>query len=179
MKKTKKFSKGHVALALLVAALAGAIWLNMEYTTASTEPSSGSSSSKYLGQAEYVNASTKVESEEKSYFATLKKERADSREEALNIIEEALDRSDLTEAERQELLKKVGVISDRAETEAGIETVLKAKGFGETVAVISDDGVNIIVSTELNSASTAQIQDAVLAAGEFTLADIKIICAEN
>lgn len=178
MKKTKKFSKGHIALALMVAALAGAIWLNMEYTTASTEPPNDSSS-KYLGQAEYVNASPQAESDEESYFTTLKQERADSREESLNILEEALDRSDLTPAEREELLKKVGDISARAETEATIETVLKAKGFGEAVAVIGDDGVNIIVSSELNSARTAQIQDAVLSAGEFTLSDIKIICAEN
>ncbi len=178
MKKTKKFSKGHIALAVMVAALAGAIWLNMEYTTASTEPTKDSSS-KYLGQAEYVNASPQVESDEKSYFVSLKQERADSREEALSILEEALDRDDLSETERLQLLNKVEEISARAETEAGIETVLKAKGFGEAVAVIGDDGVNIIISTELNSARTAQIQDAVLSAGEFTLSDIKIICAEN
>ena len=61
MKKGKVFGKTQIALAIMVVALGTAIWLNMKYSTVSTSTNTNTSS-KYLGQAEYVNA--EVEQEE-------------------------------------------------------------------------------------------------------------------
>ncbi len=184
MKKTKTFGKAQVALAVMVVALAAAVGLNMKYS-AEQEGNPTDTSSKYLGQAEYVNASVSGESDdsssnaESSYFTQLRKDRKESREEALDILEETLDRTDLSEAERAETTAMINALAQATDQEAGIETVLKAKGFKNVVAVIGENDVNIIVDGELDTAKTTQIQDAVISQTNFAVADIKIISSQE
>lgn len=75
MKKGKVFGKSQIAVAVMLLALGGAVWLNMKYT-----PSSG----KYLGEASYVSGkssvsaveiSAKAERDSGDYFTDVKKER--------------------------------------------------------------------------------------------------------
>ncbi len=179
MKKTKKFTKAHLTLAIMVIALAAAVGLNMKY---SADMGNSDTSSKYLGQAEYVNASAEEESDqskESDYFKNLRKERKSARDEALDIIEETLDRTDLTENERKEAVEKSKALADAAEREATIETLLKAKGFSSVLAVIGEKDINIIVDKAPDQTGITRIQDAVLSQTSFTVADIKIIAAEE
>lgn len=184
MKKTKRFGKAQVALAVMVVALAAAVGLNMKYS-AEQDGTSANTSSKYLGQAEYVNASVSGESADKSssgeskYFKELRENRQKTREEALDILEETLDRTDLSEDQRSETTAQINSIAQAAKQEAGIETVLKAKGFNNVVAVIGENDVNVIIDIELDAAKTAQIQDAVISQTNFAVADVKIIAAQE
>ena len=73
MKKGKVFSKGHVTVAVMLLALGAAVWLNAKYLP---------SSSKYLGEASYVNTTedknavqTGAKAEDDDYFASAQKER--------------------------------------------------------------------------------------------------------
>ena len=174
MKKGKVFGKTQIALAIMVVALGTAIWLNMKYSTVST---STNTSSKYLGQAEYVNA--EVEQEEdivNNYFEKLKKERKEARDESVGIIEEALANPNISADDREKLLLKSQNYAERTEKEAAIETILKAKGFNYTVAVIGDDDINVIIlSGELKASETAQVRDAVMSQTDFAAGKIKII----
>ena len=176
MKKGKVFGKSQIAVAAMVLALGAAIWLNMKY----------SSSSKYLGQATYVNntssqsssvkANASTKEKDENYFETVKKERKKSRAEAQEAIEETLKNDKLTEADKTSALAKIEEISDRAEQESNIESLIKAKGFKEVVAVIGGDGINIVVgSGGLTSAQTLQIQDIVTSQTAIPLSGIKII----
>ena len=176
MKKGKVLGKTQVAVAVMVAALALAIWLNMKYTP---------TSKKYLGEATYVNntvseseavqTAAKVQ-ETGDYFETAIKERETARKEAAETLEEFLKSSNLTEEEKKQGMAKAEAIALRAENENKIETLLKAKGFEKTVAVISDSGVSVVVKSEgLTSAQTLQIQDIVTAQTKVKLSDIKII----
>ena len=62
------------------------------------------------------------------------------------------------------------------ESEVNIEALLKAKGFDEALAVISDTGISVIVRSEgLTSAQTLQIQDIVTSETNIQLSNIKII----
>lgn len=178
MKPAKKIKKAHVALAVMVIALSAAVWLNMKYGAAGTEPSSQNTSSKYLGQAEYVNAEVGDVAEEDSYFASLRADRKKARDEALDIIEETLDRDDLTEEERRQALEHSESISEAAEAEVSIETVLKAKGYENVLAVIGEKDVNVIIKGELTAAVSAQIRDAVFSYTDFEASQIKIISAD-
>ena len=57
-----------------------------------------------------------------------------------------------------------------------IENLLKAKGFSEALAVISDDSVDIVVRSEgLLASETLQIQEIAVKQSGASLADIKII----
>ena len=182
MKKSKKFGKAQVALAVMVVALAAAVGLNMKYSSEQAGTQDGTSS-KYMGEAEYVNASVSDESYDKDsendYFTQMRKQRQTAREEALDILEETLDRTNLTDEDKAEALEKKNAIAAATEQEAAIETVLKAKGFKNVVAVIGEIDINIIVDVQPTSAQTSQIQDAVLSHTSFEISDIKIITAEQ
>lgn len=176
MKKGKVFKKSQVALAVMVVALAAAVWLNMKYSGV-IENTDTNSSSKYLGQAEYVNAEVSEEKKtEDDYFKNVKKSRETARKEALDILDETLDREDLSEEDKAAALAKSNALAAAAVNESGIETVLKAKGFSDAVVVIGESEVNVVVRAEsLDTAQTAQIQDAVTAQTGFSATNIKII----
>ena len=174
--KKGKLKKGQVALAVMVVALGAAVWLNMKYS-GEIEGAVADNSSKYLGQAEYVN--TEVKEPETDYFKALKEERAGAREEALEIIDETLDRENLTDEDKEAALAQASVIAGNTDKEASIESILKAKGFEDVVVVIGEKDVNVVVKAkELSTAQTAQIKDAVTSHTSFLAGDIKIITVE-
>ncbi len=175
MKKGKVLGKSQITVALMLVALGGAIWLNTKYLPSNT---------KYLGEASYVSNSDSEDAVETSakaestsdYFSTSIKERKKVREEALEIIEETLDRENLKEADKKSVLAKAEEIAGRMEEESNIETVLKAKGFKQAVAVLNDTGATVIVKGEgLTSQQTLQIQDVVTSQTKVSLGNIKII----
>ena len=148
MKKGKVFGKSQIAVAVMLLALGGAVWLNMKYT-----PSSG----KYLGEASYVSGkssvsavetSAKAERDSGDYFTDVKKEREGSRKKAQESIEETLKSAKLTDTDKKSALAKIEELADRSEHESNIEALLKAKGFEKAIAVIGDSGINIVVKSE-------------------------------
>lgn len=178
MKKAKK-GKTQITLAIMVVALAAAVGLNMKYSA--EQENSLNTSSKYLGQAEYVNAevSSEVKDTENDYFKTLRNDRNKTRQDAIDTLEEIVDRTDVTDEEKKSAIDKITALTETAEKEASIETVLKAKGFKNAVVVIGEKDVNVIIDVSPDSAATLQIQDAVLSKTDFTTADIKIIASNE
>ena len=176
MKKTKR-GKTQIALAVMVVALAAAIGLNMKYSAEQEKKTD--TSSKYLGQAEYVNAEVDIEDTEADYFKKLRADRKKARDEALDILEETLNNANLSEADKKITLDKVNALTLAGDREAAIETVLKAKGFKNVVAVVGEKDVNVIIDGTDDATKIAQIQDAVLSQTPFTSADIKIISADE
>ncbi len=184
MKKGKRFNKSQVALGVMVVALAAAVWLNMRYST-DVVGEVNNTSSKYLGQAEFVNGTSSSESlqvsakpatEEETYFINLRKERQNSRNDALGTLEEVMAKENLSTEEKKTAADKIAQLALRSEKEAAIETLLKAKGFSSVVAVIGDKDINIIVKSDgLLPSETVQIQDAALTQTDFAIANIKII----
>lgn len=179
MKKGKVFGKSQIALAVMIIALAGAIWLNMSYSKDSKE-AANDTPSKYLGQAEYVNNEQSGEEDSSDpvslYFQRLRSERLNAREDAVAIINETLESTDLSDANKKAAADRAAELASRTEKEAAIETLLRAKGFSAGIAVIGDEDINIIVhSDELLTSQTVQIQDAVLSQTDFPLSKIKII----
>ncbi|MBR6573077.1 MAG: SpoIIIAH-like family protein [Clostridia bacterium] len=188
MKKEKRFNKSQVALGVMVVALAVAVWLNMRYST-DVVGEVNNTSSKYLGQAEFVNGNSSSESlqvsakpatEEETYFINLRKERQNSRNDALGTLEEVMAKENLSTEEKKTAADKMAQLALRSEKEAAIETLLKAKGFSSVLAVIGDKDINIIVKSDgLLPSETVQIQDAALTQTDFAMADIKIIAMND
>ena len=172
MKKGKVFGKGQIVVGVMVLALAAAIWLNTKYLP---------TSSKYLGDSTYVNSNTSDKAVETStkaedYFETAKKDREKARTEALEEAEEVLKNSKISDSDKKTTLEKLEKITKNTTNEVNIENLLKAKGFSEALAVISDDEINIIVKSDgLTTANTMQIQDIVTNQTNISLSKIKII----
>ena len=77
---------------------------------------------------------------------------------------------------KKQSLSELTAIADNATKEKSIETVLKAKGFNDCLAVISSDSVSVIVKKDkLLQSETLQIQDAVKSQVDIELEKIKII----
>ncbi|MBR6509377.1 MAG: SpoIIIAH-like family protein [Clostridia bacterium] len=175
MKKGKVLTKGQITVAVMLIALGGAIWLNAKFLPSGT---------KYLGETSYVSktedkdavqTAAKTETKE-DYFSKSANDRKKAREEAVETVEELLDTDKLTDADKKTALQKIELIAKRIEAESNIETLLKAKGFENALAVISDSGVSIVVKSQgLTSAQTMQIQEIATEQSGVSLDKIKII----
>ncbi|MBQ6826248.1 MAG: SpoIIIAH-like family protein [Clostridia bacterium] len=175
MKKGKVLTKGQITVAVMLIALGGAIWLNAKFLPSGT---------KYLGETSYVSktedkeavqTAAKAETKE-DYFSKSAADRKKAREEAVEAVEELLDTDKLTDADKKTALQKIELIAKRIEAESNIETLLKAKGFENALAVISDSGVSIVVKSQgLTSAQTMQIQEIATEQSGVSLDKIKII----
>lgn len=172
MKKGKVLGKSQIILAVMVVALGAAVWFNMRY--------SQNSGTKYLGEAQYVDNSggeaVETSGTVADYFATAREERAKNREEAQSSITETIKTAGAGSEAMSKASEMAATIASRQQIETNIETLLKAKGFSDALAVIGDSDINIIVRGDsLSLEQTIQIQDIAAAQSGFTLDKIKIL----
>ncbi len=84
--------------------------------------------------------------------------RAENKETLLGII----NNENLSEKQKEEAVAKMIELTEIAELEATVETMLLSKGFSEVVVTLTDDGADVVVNaTELSDAKRAQIEDIV------------------
>ncbi len=181
MKKGFILGKRQFAVAALVLALGGAVWLNMEYAGSGISAGSNTdTSSKILGQAQYVGADAQQTGASTDYFAQTRKQRTDAREAAVKLLQETVDNVKTGDEERSAAQKEIARIAKDIETEAAIESLIKAKGFKDVVAVLSADDVSIVVKSEdkLLGSETMQIMDIVKAKTDFSADKIKILTSK-
>lgn len=95
---------------------------------------------------------------ENDYFASAALTRKQSRDEAIDVLETVVASADADEETKTAARAKISKIAADIQNEANIETLVKAKGFEECVAVIGEDSVSVIVKSEsLQAKDTAQI----------------------
>ena len=84
--------------------------------------------------------------------------RATNKETLYQII----DNAGLDEASKQAAINEMINITKTAEKEMAAELLLEAKGYGECIVTIVDDGVDVVVNlNELSDTQRAQIEDIV------------------
>ncbi len=105
------------------------------------------------------SATTGGESEEENnYFTSAALDRKEARDEAIDVLKLVAESEDASSEAKAEASAKISKIALDIQNEANIESLVKAKGFEECVAVISDGAVSVIVSAEtLKAAESAQI----------------------
>ena len=97
-------------------------------------------------------------SNENDYFAAAALTRQQSRDEAIDVLTLVTESAESTEQARAEAQAKISQIAVDIQNEANIETLVKAKGFEECVAVIAEDSVSVIVKAQsLQAKDAAQI----------------------
>ena len=95
---------------------------------------------------------------ENDYFTTTALDRKEARDEALDVLKMVTESSEASEEAKAEAQSKISKIAVDIQNEANIETLVKAKGFDDCVAIISDGAVSVIVGAEsLQAAEAAQI----------------------
>lgn len=176
--KMSETSKGKLKRNLIIAAaivlIAGAICLNFvlfadKSSSQVYEPSNGTT------QAPGQNTDSTPE-EPESYFAMAQQNRASAYETAYNTLLAVTTSSTATEEAKENAFASITVLAANKQAEANIETLIKAKGFAECVAVLSDGHIDIVVKSDgLAANQRAQIQEIVMKQTNLTPADITII----
>lgn len=96
--------------------------------------------------------------EDNDYFTSTVLNRQEARDEALDVLKLVTESAEASEAAKEEAQAQISKIALDIQNEANIETLVRAKGFEECIAIISDDAVSVIVGAEsLQAAEAAQI----------------------
>lgn len=85
---------------------------------------------------------------ENNYFTAVSLTRQQSRDEAIDVLNTIIESSESSEEAKAEAAAEISKIAVNIQNESNIETLVKAKGFEECVAVIGDDYVSVIVKSE-------------------------------
>lgn len=159
---------------VMALALGAAVWLNMRF-----------SSEKYLGEAAYVDKKTSSEAVQTAAkvdtdrFKEAVSEREKTYKKAEELVRDTLDKENVTKEEKEQAVAAVATLAGRLEKESNIETLLKAKGFEKAVAVIGDNNVTVLVSSDgVTTAQSMQIQDIVTSETGVALGNIKIVAVK-
>ncbi len=99
------------------------------------------------------------------YFEETRLSRQKSRDEALDVLQKSLKNAKISDAEKTQATEKLSKIIQDITTETDVENLVKAKGFTDCVAFITDDKISVAVQTsngDLSKQNVAQIRDIVL-----------------
>ena len=158
--KIKKLFSSNTAKGIAVASVALmiglAVYLNYRWFY---DPTSALGYGENNMQDGYADSqSTGTGSEIGDYFTATALDRKEARDEAIDVLKLVAESEESSEAARAEAADKISKIALDIQNEANIETLVKAKGFEDCVAVISDGAVSVIVGAEsLQAAQAAQI----------------------
>lgn len=167
----KKLGRKQLVLASLVLALGAAVYLNWQFAGTNKLPVSDSAgeTSSQLGAAQLVNnayvetvsddllTNTGVDS-----FAEARLNRQSSRDEALELLDKVLEDAEADSEAKKAAVEQASAMAQSILKETNVEGILKAKGYEECVAYISDSQCSVLVSGDLQDSDMLIIQEAVM-----------------
>lgn len=113
---------------------------------------------------------------EEDFFVSAVIDRERARGEALEVLVSITENEEATETAKNEAYNQMERIANETSWEIDIENLVKAKGFSECVAIISEDSANIVVnSSGLTGAQIAQIKEIVYLEASIEPKDVRII----
>ena len=129
------------------------------------------------GSVDSENGEETSTEDPESYFALATLDRAQAREEALEVLQTIVDSTDADAEQKEAARESISRIAEEIELEATVETLIKAKGFTDCVAVISNGKASIVVATEetLLPGKIAQIKEILYTKAEILPVDTTII----
>ena len=161
MEKIKNFFKTRTAKSIVVASAALliglAVYLNYRWfydPVGSLGFGDNNMDDNYSDSSSAAGDAT----ENHDYFTSTALDRKEARDEAIDVLKMVTESAESTEEAKAEAQAKISKIAVDIQNEANIETLVKAKGFEDCVAIISDGAVSVIVGAEsLQAAEAAQI----------------------
>ena len=126
-----------------------------------------------------ADANAKPETAE-DFFAMAIINRTQVRDSALEVLREIASNPDTLPDAKEDALASIADIADDMSAEANIETLVKAKGIAECVAVISGDTCSVIVNAvELVPEELTQITDIVCEQTGIPVQNITVVEAKK
>jgi stage III sporulation protein AH len=145
----KKFGVRNLAIVLSVLVIGVSVFVNWTlFGDSGKGTGTGDTPTGQQGtDAGNVNAGTSAGSET-DYFSAAVIERESARDEALEVLQGVVDDAAALDSAKEQALKDIATMAKVIENESNIETLIKAKGFEECVAVINGEKANVIVKSE-------------------------------
>lgn len=157
------------------------------YTAAGSEEKN--TEPKILGEAAFVDNTQSTEenadalSEElaqagsyDTYFSAMQVERQRSREQAYEMLQNVVDSADSMPDVKEKAYNEMMVIANNITVEANIQSMVRAKGFEDCLAVINGDNLNVVVkSNGLLVNEVAQIKEIAVNESGFSAENIKVV----
>lgn len=179
----KIWKKNMVAAAVLVTVCAG-IYVNWVYAgqevsledTVDSEKVMSEESLVLTGDVAAISAGEDVRTTASDYFSAVRLSRQQARDNALNLLQEAMTYSDDRKA--AESAVELDDIVQTALSEAQIESLIIAKGYADCVAYMTNSGISVAVSSPeggLKQTDVALIADVVMSQCDFGLPDIRVV----
>lgn len=115
-----------------------------------------------------------------SYFATARLNRQQARDSALSLLQQAAGDEKADQASVDQANQAIQTMAANTLAEAQIENLVTAKGYGDCVAFLSDNGISVVVSASengLTDTDTARISEIVMGETGLKASQIKIIQA--
>lgn len=181
----KVWKKNLVAAAVLVTVCAG-IYVNWLYTEDQATPTLTDTLDDSLvlsddglvleGDMAAIAAGEDVDTGS-DYFAALRLSRQQARDEAVELLQEAMAYSDGS-GKDVESAADLDEIVQTALSEAQIESLIIAKGYTDCVAYMSGSGISVAVAAPeggLQQGDVAVIADVVMAQSDYDLEDIRVV----
>ena len=182
----KVWKKNMIAAAVLVTVCAG-IYVNWLYT----EDMSAATLEDTLDAEKVISDDTLVLSEDMAalaageevqttasdYFAAVRLSRQQARDNAVNLLQEAMSYSGDSVKEVESAME-LDEIVQTALSEAQIESLIIAKGYTDCVAYMSGEGISVAVSAPeggLQQGDVAVIADIVMTQSAYSLDDIRVV----
>ena len=182
----KVWKKNLIAAAVLVTVCAG-IYVNWLYAdeNASATLVETLDSEKVLSDEmlllsedmEAIAAGEELQTTATDYFAAVRLSRQQARDNAVNLLQEAMAYSG-EGAKEAESAMELETIIQTALSEAQIESLIIAKGYADCVAYMSADGISVAVSAPeggLQQQDVAVIADIVMTQSDYDLSDIRVV----
>lgn len=155
------------------------------------EPASGDGNNSILGNTLLVDASAPANGEShpeqetdspqttEDFFAMAIINRTQVRDSALETLRKIAESPDSLPDAKQEALSSIAGIADDMSAEANIETLIKAKGIAECVAVINGEKCSVIVNAkDLVADELTQITDIVFEQTGIAVHNITVVEAK-
>lgn len=176
----KKWQKNLLAAAVLLVVCAG-IYMNWMYSSAKdvADLTDKLDAQTVLSQDGLI-IDTEADSDNTDlgtdYFAAVRLSRQEARDNAVNLLQEAMAYG--SSGEQTASSEQLEKIVQTALCEAQIESLIIAKGYADCVAYMSDSGISVAVASPENGMKEtdfAVIADIVLTQSEFGLENIRVV----
>ena len=182
----KVWKKNMVAAAVLITVCAG-IYVNWLYTedqttmnltdTLDAEKVMSDEMLMVSQDVSAIAAGEEVATTSSDYFAAVRLSRQQSRDNALNLLQEAMSYTSDSTKELESSME-LDEIVQTALSEAQIESLIIAKGYRDCVAYMSGEGISVAVAAPeggLQEQDVAVIADIVMSQSSYGLDSIRVV----
>lgn len=144
-----------MGIILVIGLAAGLVWLGRSQLLVERAPTHRPGESRENTNGQKGSGYVKIIPNPTDFFVELRLGRDRSRAWRIEFLKELLDRSQDTEV-RKSAEGELLALTRRGEAELEIESLVKARGYREAVALIGDRWANVVVETESLAVGTAR-----------------------